>query len=423
MGSKDQQLGLYQCGWCKAEYSRADHLIRHVRGHTQQRPYVCTICSKGFARQDLLKRHETTHDRDSAQPSPKRPKLSGQPGSHSHRVHQACRSCAAKKLKCTEEKPCKRCKQKKIPCDYDDDGFGDAEVQLVMPDVPRHDQGEFLNNEPRQSTPIVDSGAGQPAFDVPTLTHDRLDLPPPSFADGGFLGPNTFLQDVLECASAIPGYGSHIDFESDASLHNMNFDFLDQLDTSWVTNNTPAQMVDTSPAKIVALGSEAYKSSASMSAWVPRHEENSGLEHQNLVLPDNVATTRPPSRAAKRLPHDSLSVATRDRILSMILETTSRATTRRIIASFPATEILTNLIHHAFVQMREKQISDFIHVPSFKMNSEPPELLGALIAYGAVSSPSSVVRKFGYALQEAVRVAIQTRVSLQPYNACLYPGR
>lgn len=212
MASNDQELGLYQCGWCKVEYSRADHLIRHVRGHTQQRPYLCTICSKGFARQDLLKRHDTTHDQDSTQASAKRPKLSGQPGSPSHRVHQACRSCAAKKLKCTEEKPCKRCKQKQIPCAYDNDGFGDTEVQLGMPYVPHHDQVELHNNELSQRAPNVDSCSGQPAIDVPTLTYDRLDLPPPSSTDAGFLGRNAFLHDVLERTSAIPGYGSHIDF-------------------------------------------------------------------------------------------------------------------------------------------------------------------------------------------------------------------
>lgn len=40
----------FQCGFCKRHYNRADHLIRHVRSHTREKPYVCDVCDKGFAR-------------------------------------------------------------------------------------------------------------------------------------------------------------------------------------------------------------------------------------------------------------------------------------------------------------------------------------------------------------------------------------
>ncbi|MCJ1472603.1 hypothetical protein MMC13_001252 [Lambiella insularis] len=395
---QDVELGLYQCGCCKAEYSRVDHLIRHVRSHTQQRPYVCPVCSRGFARQDLLKRHETIHNADPAQCSAKRPRI---PATYSHRVQQACRSCAAKKLKCSEEKPCKRCKQKQIPCNYDHDGLTDERVPSVVADasqtidIPRPD----ISNH---------SYASHSLFDEPT---DHAP-PPLPFADGA-LSNNTFRHDVLEYTSAIPGYGCQVDFESDASLQNMDFSFLD---ASWINTGTPAPVIGASPAKSVALGSEAYRGSEVTLSWDPRQQENSGQEHPNLALPNNVGTTRPPSRAARRLPQDALSVATRDRILSMILETTSPATTGRFITSFPTTEILTNLIHHAFVHIREKQLSQFIHLPSFRMNAQRPELLAALIAYGAVVSPSIEVRKFGYAMQEAVRVAIQSRIEQDNAN-------
>ena len=42
--------GYFQCGFCKRHYNRADHLIRHVRSHTREKPYVCEVCDKGFAR-------------------------------------------------------------------------------------------------------------------------------------------------------------------------------------------------------------------------------------------------------------------------------------------------------------------------------------------------------------------------------------
>ncbi|KAH1272370.1 hypothetical protein KXX16_009031, partial [Aspergillus fumigatus] len=45
-----QRDGYFQCGSCEKRYNRADHLIRHVRTHTREKPYVCDVCNKGFAR-------------------------------------------------------------------------------------------------------------------------------------------------------------------------------------------------------------------------------------------------------------------------------------------------------------------------------------------------------------------------------------
>ncbi|KAL2128904.1 hypothetical protein VTI74DRAFT_8482 [Chaetomium olivicolor] len=54
--------GLFQCGSCKRNYNRLDHLARHVRSHTNFKPHRCPICCKSFARSDLLKRHVSAHD-------------------------------------------------------------------------------------------------------------------------------------------------------------------------------------------------------------------------------------------------------------------------------------------------------------------------------------------------------------------------
>ncbi|BCS28626.1 C2H2-type zinc finger protein [Aspergillus puulaauensis] len=51
LDSKSRQ-GYFQCGFgsCRKSYNRADHLIRHVRSHTREKPYVCQACNKGFSR-------------------------------------------------------------------------------------------------------------------------------------------------------------------------------------------------------------------------------------------------------------------------------------------------------------------------------------------------------------------------------------
>ncbi|TKA74581.1 Transcription factor steA [Cryomyces minteri] len=47
---------------CGRLFKRLEHLKRHVRTHTQERPYVCQLCSKAFSRSDNLAQHRRTHE-------------------------------------------------------------------------------------------------------------------------------------------------------------------------------------------------------------------------------------------------------------------------------------------------------------------------------------------------------------------------
>ncbi|OAF55692.1 homeodomain transcription factor ste12 [Pseudogymnoascus destructans] len=48
---------------CGRLFKRLEHLKRHVRTHTQERPYVCGVCRKAFSRSDNLAQHRRTHER------------------------------------------------------------------------------------------------------------------------------------------------------------------------------------------------------------------------------------------------------------------------------------------------------------------------------------------------------------------------
>ncbi|OAL43675.1 hypothetical protein IQ07DRAFT_650007 [Pyrenochaeta sp. DS3sAY3a] len=50
-----------KCHFCPRTFTKTEHLKRHQRSHTGERPYTCAICSKVFARSDVLARHLKSH--------------------------------------------------------------------------------------------------------------------------------------------------------------------------------------------------------------------------------------------------------------------------------------------------------------------------------------------------------------------------
>jgi hypothetical protein len=48
---------------CARLFKRLEHLKRHFRTHTLERPYSCSMCGKHFSRTDNLAQHKKTHNR------------------------------------------------------------------------------------------------------------------------------------------------------------------------------------------------------------------------------------------------------------------------------------------------------------------------------------------------------------------------
>lgn len=79
---RSRQCRGWKCTHCDQAFKKREHMVRHIRSHTKERPFACDICSKSYGRRyalhlplpfgwrltadvhsDSLIRHARTHDR------------------------------------------------------------------------------------------------------------------------------------------------------------------------------------------------------------------------------------------------------------------------------------------------------------------------------------------------------------------------
>jgi hypothetical protein len=99
---------LSQCSVCNSTFRRPEHLRRHLRSHTDDKPFICPNCGKGFARSDTLHRHELSHEANGGGPVHQT----------TDRSFRACFRCATARVRCSGEAICTRCQSKGLDCAY-----------------------------------------------------------------------------------------------------------------------------------------------------------------------------------------------------------------------------------------------------------------------------------------------------------------
>jgi hypothetical protein len=106
--AENEGRALSQCSVCNSTFRRPEHLRRHLRSHTDDKPFICSNCGKGFARSDTLHRHELSHEANGGGPVHQT----------TDRSFRACFRCATARVRCSGEAVCTRCQSKGLDCEY-----------------------------------------------------------------------------------------------------------------------------------------------------------------------------------------------------------------------------------------------------------------------------------------------------------------
>ncbi|KAF5388889.1 hypothetical protein D9757_005031 [Collybiopsis confluens] len=121
-----QMGGDHKCPVCSATFTRPQHVVRHMRSHTGDRPYKCQHCGDQFSRSDLLSRHVNKCHVGEKALGPGGAPAEGQGrrkgiGASTTRAttsKQACDQCVQSSLPCDGCNPCAKCIQRKVRCTF-----------------------------------------------------------------------------------------------------------------------------------------------------------------------------------------------------------------------------------------------------------------------------------------------------------------
>ncbi|PLB47304.1 C2H2 type zinc finger domain protein [Aspergillus steynii IBT 23096] len=104
--------GQTKCSICQSTFRRPEHLKRHFRSHTKEKPFECAQCGRHFSRTDTLHRHELSHHTLGTEGGKDR----------THRItvktFRACFKCAVARVRCSGGTPCVRCENRALDCQY-----------------------------------------------------------------------------------------------------------------------------------------------------------------------------------------------------------------------------------------------------------------------------------------------------------------
>lgn len=402
-----------------------------------------------------MKRHTLGHSKDDPQAKPATIQHS--------RVSQACEACAGLHLKCEEEKPCKRCTKRDIVCNFSMNFAPPNDLSNIVQSPENnyistqdHQQQYNATQHQMQNLPPMQQAIQhiQPAppmhrqsissvhsNQLPAL---QMSVPPlqPSpqhqmAMNGAMMPPQMtgnnmfdYLRDKMMPPVNLPQANpiQVMDYQAGPWTPRELFDFgvdtnmeLNDLDLSFLDTYNNANPFDLRTPSIgfPTTGSDIMPSftsapvppldttalpKASVWRFRPLSKDSGSAEQANLSLPTPTSLD-----IDRRVTCEPLSQTSRDKILAMILSTCKPNSIPRAVACFPSISLLDSLFQFSLTSPGS-HAKHWIHAPTLLAGQTRPEVLSAIIAAGAVLTPDVAIRKVGYAIQEAIRTAVQVQV-------------
>jgi hypothetical protein len=243
-----------------------------------------------------------------------------------------------------------------------------------------------------------------------TMMNGMIDMTKIPFSD--FLREVMFDQAIADNLRMGEVQGLDVlDFCDDANLemNDMDFGVLNAWNIDGVQPNAgmPELLGPEDGMDVTKMRSDLVKIwTESPWRWSPTKTDNGFEEQTNLPLTSRDITGSQMQEGSRRLDRvitDSLHPSGRDKILAIVLNTCRNdGTMNRVASSFPSAELMDSWIH-IFLASHLCQVSSFIHYGSFSLNSQWPEWLAIAASAGAALANVPTLRRFGFALQEAVR--------------------
>ena len=187
--------------------------------------------------------------------------------------------------------------------------------------------------------------------------------------------------------------------------YNQNLPFHVNTPTTWDFVNEMPATVNTDGSQQTSAGMELPTTHVvekpSIWRFRPTPTDNN---YNNLALPGTKQSGT--LLVHRRVSKEPLGAITRDEILWMLMQ--ARPDPRSLL-SFPSAGLLDSLLQ--FCLSSKVGPTAFIHIPTFDPLKKRAELCSMLAATGAMLAPDSTMHKLGLAMQEAVRLGVNDKVS------------
>ncbi|EXL90951.1 hypothetical protein NOF04DRAFT_19283 [Fusarium oxysporum II5] len=392
-----------------------------------------------------MKRQEPCEPSQDSQPSIKRG-----PSRRPPRASQACRSCAASKVRCDDLERCRRCLKRGVACVRPTQVAQCHQTILVEPLRAPSDSSTSISVDTEDSC-ILELTAPKPSGTAPIAVPTEEDggglIMGDSDATIGFAFPNSPLSLGHPGSSQVgqvifPQGGQYAERSQprgDMQPEDNLGDILPADTTEWLKNAPlhaefdqsllfPFSLIDFSgfseaiqmhdstdladitsktlqPQDKTVFEEAVIAYNTTLGGWKPTPEDYVAAARASLYVP-----LEEQARLLEDLCHFNpvvidtcLSAERREDIMLAMIDGTQTAHSLLAVRMFPSAEILDKLLK-AFLSTQETSALAFIHLSTFDPSTCSLHLLIACIVAGAALSQSPSARKFGLALLDVLRL-------------------